>query len=103
HALLDADEIRRRFPMFRPRDDEVAFFEDRAGVLRPERCIETLQALAAAKGATLRHADPVLSWTADQSGVAVESDAGRYRAKKLIVTAGAWAGKLLRDLHLPLQ
>src|SRR5688572_545613 len=39
HAMLDADALRRRFPVFAPDDDMVALLEERAGLLLPERCI----------------------------------------------------------------
>src|SRR5262245_8345820 len=36
HELLDPDEIRRRFSVFLPSDDEVGLFEEVAGLIRPE-------------------------------------------------------------------
>jgi sarcosine oxidase len=102
HAVLDAAEIRRRFPILHARDDEVGLFEDRAGVLLPERCIQAHADLALTAGAELHHAEPVTHWSAIDDGVVVETDAGQYSAAKLVVTAGAWAGKLLKDLALPL-
>jgi sarcosine oxidase len=103
HALLDADEIRRRFPMLRPREDEVGLFEERAGVLLPERCIEAHLDLAQAAGAELRHADPVRTWAARAGEVEVETETGRFAGGRLIVTAGAWTQKLLSELGLPLR
>ncbi|HLZ28735.1 MAG TPA: N-methyl-L-tryptophan oxidase [Chloroflexota bacterium] len=103
HALLDADEIRRRFPMLRPQSHEVGVFEERAGVLLPERCIDAQLDLAAAAGADLRHAAAVERWTARGGEVVVDTAAERFAGARLILTAGAWAGKLLRELELPLQ
>ena len=39
HEVLDAAEIRHRFPQFNVRDDEVGYFERDAGFLRPEECV----------------------------------------------------------------
>ncbi|MDQ3809038.1 MAG: FAD-dependent oxidoreductase, partial [Chloroflexota bacterium] len=50
HELLDAREIRRRFPVFEPRDDEAGVFEHVAGVLFPERCIAAYLKLANRRG-----------------------------------------------------
>ena len=36
HDLLDAREMRRRFPQFALADNEVAFYEEKAGFLKPE-------------------------------------------------------------------
>jgi sarcosine oxidase len=103
HAVLDAAEIRRRFPILRLRDGEVGLFEERAGVLLPERCIEAHASLAVASGAELRYVEPVTRFAADGDEMQVETDASRYSAGKLVVTAGAWAGKVLQDLALPLS
>jgi sarcosine oxidase len=103
HALLDAQEIRRRFPVLHARDHEVALFEERAGVLFPERCIEAQLSLAAAAGADLHQVEPVTRCWSTAGAAGVETERGRYMADKLIVTAGAWAGKLLSPLQLPLQ
>ena len=103
HALLDADEVRRRFPALQPRPDEVALYEERAGVLFPERCIQAHLDLARAAGAELHHAELVQDWSADPDGVWVATAQGRYTAGYLVLTAGAWLGKLLATLELPLQ
>jgi sarcosine oxidase len=103
HEILVTRELRRRFPAFTPAADDVALFESRAGVLFPERCIEAHLSLAQAAGAELRHGVPVRSWQATSAGVEVETPEGRLQAGQLVVTAGAWLGKLFADLRLPLQ
>ena len=103
HEVLDAAEIRRRFPVLQARPHEVALYEEQAGVLFPERCIAACLELAAQAGAALRHAEPVRSWRADANGVQVETDTARYAAGRLVLTAGAWLGRLLGELGLPLQ
>jgi len=46
HEILDAREIARRFPAFNVREDEVAYYEQEAGYLKPENCLRTQLALA---------------------------------------------------------
>ncbi|MGH2368727.1 MAG: N-methyl-L-tryptophan oxidase [Chloroflexota bacterium] len=103
HEVLDAVEIRRRYPALRPDDGDVAVYETRAGILFPERCIAAYLRLAGEAGAELRRAEPVRSWSPAGSGVEVRTDAGRYHATRVLFTAGAWLGKLLADLRLPLR
>ncbi|HEX2513240.1 MAG TPA: N-methyl-L-tryptophan oxidase [Chloroflexota bacterium] len=108
HEALDAPAIRRRFPMLRPAEGDVGVYEPRAGVLFPERCIEAHLHLARAAGAELRFEEPVRAWMpldggAGGAGVEVQTDRGRYRAARVVVTAGAWLGHLLNDLGLPLR
>lgn len=102
HELLDAREIHRRFPPFQPEPDTVALFERNAGFLRVEECVRAHLQLAAARGAELKYEIEVLAWAADDNNVRVETSAGTYEARQLVISAGPWAGELLADLNLPL-
>jgi sarcosine oxidase len=99
---LEAEDIRRRFPAFRPSDDTVGVLEKRAGVLFPEECIKAHLAGAVARGAEIRCGERVESIVPTGDGVEVRTSAGRYLAGKVIVSAGAWVGELLPELRLPL-
>jgi sarcosine oxidase len=101
HEVLDSGAIRRRFPGLRPNDDQVGVYEAQAGVLFPERCIAAYLRLAAAAGADLRHEQPLRRWAVSRDGVEVETDSGRFRAERLVLTAGAWLGSL-SNVPLPL-
>ncbi|UQU61633.1 N-methyl-L-tryptophan oxidase [Couchioplanes caeruleus] len=103
HEMLDAAELRRRFPAMNPRDDEVALYESRAGFVRPELTVTAHLDLAARHGAELYFHEPVTRWepTAD-GGVRVDTEAGTYTAGRLVVTPGPWAPQLLADLGLPI-
>jgi sarcosine oxidase len=103
HALLSASEVRARFPALHPQGDMVAVWEPRAGVLFPEACISTTLAQARQHGAALCFAEPVQGWAADGSNVRVSTTHGEYRARQLIITAGAWVGSLLPTLDLPFR
>lgn len=103
HEVLDASTIRRRFPALQPTENEVALYEDAAGVLFPERCIEAHLRLAVAAGATLRFAEPVVRWREAAGGVRVHTAQGEYGGGAVVVTAGAWLGDMLSSLRLPLR
>src|SRR3954465_6189823 len=51
HDVLDAAEIRRRFPTLNPDDDEVGLYEAAAGFVRPEGMVSAQLALARRRGA----------------------------------------------------
>jgi monomeric sarcosine oxidase len=103
HEVLDAEEIHRRFPTFRPRPDEVGLFEAAAGFVRPEATVHAHRELAARRGAELHVDEPVVSWTATAAGgVAVTTAAGSHEADRLVLCPGAWAPRLLARLGLPL-
>jgi sarcosine oxidase len=103
HDLLSASDVRARFPMFNPEPDMVAVWEPRAGVLFPEACISATLAQAQESGAALHFDEPVQDWTIDADSVRVSTARGEYRARQLIVTAGAWVASLLPTLDLPFQ
>ena len=103
HEVLDAAEIRRRFPTLRPDDDEVALYERAAGFVRPELTVSAHLMLAGGRGAELRFDEPALDWSeTPDGGVRVTTAAGSYTAGRLVICPGAWAPELLSDLELPL-
>jgi len=90
HEILDAAQIRRRFPQFAVRDNEVGYFEPGAGYLRPERGIAAQLKLAAARGAEL-HLDEQVRGVEETGGrVRIATDRGTYDAKQAILSVGAW-------------
>ena len=54
HEVIDADEIRRRWPVFVPADGAQALIEEQAGVLRADVAIEAQLTVAERLGAVLR-------------------------------------------------
>jgi sarcosine oxidase len=102
HEVLDAAEIRARFPTFTPADDEVGLFEAGAGFARPEAAVRAHLQEAEKHGAELHFDEPATGWEATGSGVRVTTADGTYEAERLVVAPGAWAPQLLGDLELPL-
>jgi sarcosine oxidase len=103
YEVLDAVELKRRYPVFEPTEDTIALFEEKAGIVRPEAAVRAHLDRATAMGADLRFGEPILTWEPAGSGVRVKTASGAYEAERLVVTAGAWAPKLLADLGLPLE
>ena len=102
HEILDAQEIRKRFPLLRPPPEFVGLFEHRLGVLSVEACVRALLELAKNRGAELRFGQRVEAWHADSGTFRVRTGEGTIRAGKLVLTPGPWAGGLLQS-SLPLQ
>lgn len=102
HQLLEAAELRRRFPAFRLPETHVALFEEAAGLVFCEKAIRAHLDLAARRGASLRFQSPVLQWRVRPGGVEVVTTQGTDFAGRLVLTPGPWAPELLRDLGLPL-
>ncbi len=99
---LDARELKRLFPVLNPRPDETAVYEERAGFLRPEACVEAHLEQAARHGAELHFEEKVQRWEAHPSGsgVQVTTDRATYEAAGAVLSPGAWASQLLSELRV---
>ncbi len=95
HEVLDANEMRRRFPPFRVGDDECGYFEPSAGFLRPEACIRAHLALARRHGAEIVCNATVTAFEPTADGVRVATNHDRLEADVLIVAAGPWLPTLI--------
>ncbi|MFJ2772673.1 N-methyl-L-tryptophan oxidase [Streptomyces sp. NPDC087300] len=101
HEMLDAKEIRRRFPTLTPGDDEVALYEARAGLVRPENTVAAHLQLATQRGADLHFEEPMTRWEPYRDGVRVHTADDTYTAGQLVICPGAWAPGVLTDLGVP--
>lgn len=84
HELLDAPQLRERFPALRPTPDEVALYEPCAGFVVPENAVRAHRDLADRAGAERRFEEPVARW-------------------EDVVCPGPWAPELLADLDIPFE
>lgn len=99
---LTASEIQRRWPALRVPAGSVGVFERRAGFLHVEPCVQACLDAARQAGAELLTGVEVLDWSPG-GDVLVRTTAGEFRAARLVITAGAWAGPLLASLGLSLE
>lgn len=100
---LDADEIRRRWPILNLPEHFEAMYEPDAGYLYSEKCIAAYRTLALAHGAQLLTNTRVLNVTAREGSVTVHTHRGDYHAAAAILSAGAWFGALSPFAALPIQ
>ena len=99
HEVLDAPAMRKRFPQFAVRDDEIGYYEYEAGFVRPEACIAANLALAEKYGAMIHRNEKVLGFEENSTGVTVRTDKDTYIADRLIVSAGAWLPQLIAQKY----
>lgn len=105
HELLDAAQLRQRFPMMRPEPHWHAVFEHTAGMLLAENCVRTMLELAAGYGAEIRPGTGVQGWDASADVVRLQTRAGVVEAGAAVLAPGAWLNALLAatDAATPLQ
>jgi sarcosine oxidase len=99
HEVLDAEALTKRFPGYRLRADMMAVFQADAGFLLPERCVAAHVSAARGFDAQVHTSEKVTAWETKADGVLVTTDRARYRARRLVVTAGPWARTLLPALE----
>src|SRR5690606_32667956 len=95
HDRISAREARARYPMFQFQEDEVVYFDPLGGYLKVEDCVRAHTTRALYYGATLYTGESVRSWRAMGAGVEIITDRRRIQAGRLVITAGAWAARLL--------
>jgi monomeric sarcosine oxidase len=98
---LTPAEVRRTWPMIHIPDDWEAGFGPGAGFLDVERSLRTMVQCSRRGGVELIAGTAATSWGASPQGVWVTTADKRYDGDAVIITAGAWAGRVLRQLNLP--
>jgi len=102
--LLDAAEIRRRWPQWRLDDDTVGMWQAQGGLADPYKGNAAHRDLATERGAILRDRTRVRSIRDVGGEVEIEADGATYRAGRVVLAADAWTNDLLAPLgrRLPL-
>ena len=92
--LLEAPALRARFPGFALPDGMVGVYQADAGFVLSERAIAAYAMTAIDDGAEIHGYETVIDWEPDGDGVVVRTDRGEYRARRLVLSAGAWMAQL---------
>jgi monomeric sarcosine oxidase len=103
YQWLTPAEAAARWPAFRVPADWDVLFSAESGFLLTEPALTGLARLACNLGASFLEQTPAIAWGVDGASTWVETATGRFAADALIITAGAWAGRVLADLGLPLE
>ena len=99
HEVLDSSAMAARFPGYHLTKDIVSVYQADSGFLLPERCIVAHVNAAMSLGAEVHARERVTGWTAGRRDVTVRTDRGVYRARRLVLSAGAWTRSLLPALQ----
>ena len=97
---IDLDQLNSiaafdHYPQFKFPDGFEILFEPEAGFITPEKAIRLYAIEAKQNGAIIHSHEKVIEWKKNVTNIIVTTDKGSYECKKLIITAGAWAGKMI--------
>lgn len=100
---LTGSEVSRRWPVWRFDDSYEACYSPDAGSLLVAPALGALASEMKRHGGHLHTNERAIGWTADGDGITVTTSQGEYTCDRLIVCGGAWNGKLMAGLGLPLE
>lgn len=103
--VLSSKEMEYRWRGFTFPEGYFGCFEPKAGVLYSEKCIQAFRDLGTANGMTLLPYTKVEKVEVHANGGTIQTASDTYYADFIVMSAGAWSGKLLDELglNLPLQ
>jgi len=93
--IFNGNKSAQRFPHFTIPPNFETLFEPDAGFVTPENAIRLYAQQALKQGAKIKTHEQILNWKKDGNSIAVTTDKNFYRCSKLIITAGAWARKMI--------
>ena len=99
HELLDAAEIRRRYPQFTLPADYSGVWQPDGGFVRPELANRLHLELAERAGAAILENRKVLAIEPGAKSVRIVMEEGAIEAGSVVVAAGAWIGDLVPELR----
>ena len=102
HEVIDATEMRRRYPQFAISDATEAVVQNDAGLVSPDQTIRVLAQLARKHGAIIKDKTPVTAIIVTDDGVEVKTEDSIYRGAKLVIAAGSWMKTLCEQIGLSL-
>jgi sarcosine oxidase len=100
---LTAQQLTDQFPQFNIPTRYDRLIEPDAGFITPERAILLYTQRAIQFGADIHTKEKLIEWNKIGESITVKTNKQTYRCSKLIITAGAWASKVIPKLASPLK
>ena len=99
----EREQFAARFPQFTIDSDVRVLWQPGTGFLLASVCVATFLEAASKRGAVVLDEKPVdrIEW--DRDPIEVVAGGQRFKGGKVVAAAGPWAGRLLKELELPLR
>lgn len=103
--VLDHIELGERFPQFKVETTTRGLFQKDGGYVQPDVSVPAFLKLAESHGAAIKSNTTIEKINLRDDAVEISSQGASWKVKKLILTAGPWAGPLLQSVGfaLPLK
>jgi len=95
--LLDAKEIRRRYPQWRIPDNTIGAYSPDGGWIAASKAVRAMASQVTAWRGSVRDEEPVEKIVVAPDEVKVRTSRGEYVSNYLIIAAGAWLRQMLAD------
>ena len=92
---VDRPSISKSFPQFKIPTHFETWLETDAGFVTPEKAVLLYTELAIKNGASIHTNEKVIEWKREGKGIKVITNKNNYTCSKLVITAGAWSGKMI--------
>jgi sarcosine oxidase len=102
YEVIDATEIRSRYPQFEISDTTNAIVQGDAGLVSAYQTVRVLADLARKHGAVIKDLTAVTAIDISNDGVEVTTGETVYRAAKLVIAAGPWMKPICERIGLSL-
>ncbi|HZG70181.1 MAG TPA: N-methyl-L-tryptophan oxidase, partial [Chondromyces sp.] len=103
HEILNREEAECRFPQHRLLPNEQIIVDKMAGYLRPQYAVVSAVSRAQELGATIHSHTCIDSVKNDKDGVSIFAGGKVFKVRKVIITAGPWAKKFMKEFSGYLQ
>ncbi len=101
--LLDADELRSRYPGHVVKTGDVAVLDTQAGFIRPEAAVAAMIDRVVAAGGEIRRGVVVTEVSSRSDGVEVVTDETHETFDAAVIAAGPWMPELVGGLPLTVE
>jgi monomeric sarcosine oxidase len=98
---LSGREVMQRWPQFRIPEDWHGCYDPNMGFLIVNDCIRSYAEAARIHGAEIHEEEPVLDYRVKEN-IVIKTAKQEYFVAHAIFCSGAWSGKILQELNLPL-
>ena len=92
---MSVAETTKKYPQFILPANYERLEEPDAGFVTPERSILLFTEQALQNGAVIHTKEKVVEWKRSNGTLSVKTNKATYTCKKLVITAGPWAGKMI--------